>query len=81
MTTQLAAQIRENETFRVTVEKRFTELSSNEIIEAAAANIEREVDLANPDKIVLIEVVGGFTGISVLDPSSIISTTKEKFED
>jgi tRNA acetyltransferase TAN1 len=78
--TQFAEEIKENETFRVTVEKRFTHMSSRDIIEAAAANIERKVNLTNPDKIVLIEVVGGFTGISVLKPSDIMSVVKQKFE-
>jgi tRNA acetyltransferase TAN1 len=78
--TQLSKDIGENESFRVTVEKRFSHLSSKDVIEAAAANIERKVDLTNPDKIVLIEIVGGFTGISVIKPSDIISTVKEKFE-
>jgi tRNA acetyltransferase TAN1 len=78
--TQLSKEIKENETFRVTVEKRFTRISSKDIIEVAAANIERKVDLNNPDKIVLIEVVGGLTGLSVVKPSDIISTVKEKFE-
>lgn len=78
--TQLAEEIKENETFRVTVEKRFTHMSSRDIIEAAAANIERKVDLTKPDKIVLIEIVGGLTGISVLKPSEIMSIVKEKFE-
>ncbi len=78
--TQLASDISEDETFRVTVEKRFTNLAAKDIIEAAAANIERKVDLTNPDKIVLIEVVGGFTGMSILKPSDIISTMKEKLE-
>jgi len=78
--TQLAEEIEASETFRVTVEKRFTHIPSKDIIEAAAANIERKVDLINPDKIVLIEVVGGITGISVLKPSDVISVVKEKFE-
>jgi len=78
--TQLSREIRENESFRVTVEKRFSHLSRRNIIEVAAANIERKVDLTNPDKIVLIEVVGGFTGISVIKPFDIISIVKEKFE-
>jgi len=76
--TKLAPKIQEDETFRVTVEKRFTETPTNEIVEAAAANIERKVDLTNPDKIVLVEVVGGFTGISVVNPTDILSVTKEK---
>jgi len=74
----LGSKIREEETFRVTVEKRFTEVSTPDIIEAVAANIERRVDLNKPDKILLIEVVGGLTGMSVIKPDDILSVTKEK---
>lgn len=76
--TELSAKIGKNETFRVTVEKRFTETSTRDIIEAAAANIERNVDLNKPDKILLIEVIGGLTGISVINPDDILSTVREK---
>jgi tRNA acetyltransferase TAN1 len=76
--TELSSKIGENETFRVTVEKRFTEMSSRDIIEAVAANIERKVDLSKPDKILLIEVVGGLTGMSVIKPEEILSVMKEK---
>ena len=76
--TELTSKIGEDETFRVTVEKRFTSTSTEDIIEAAAAGIQRKVDLANPDKIVLIEVVGGFTGVSIVKPKDIFSTTKER---
>jgi tRNA acetyltransferase TAN1 len=77
--TELASKIKENESFRVTVEKRFTDMSTKDIIEAAAANVERKVDLSNPDKIILVEVVGGLTGISVIKPKQILAVTKEKF--
>jgi tRNA acetyltransferase TAN1 len=77
--TELASKIGEGETFRVTVEKRFTALSSQEIVEAAAENVERKVDLEKPDKIVLVEVVGRLTGISVIEPREILSVMKEKF--
>jgi tRNA acetyltransferase TAN1 len=76
--TELGSKIKEGETFRVTVEKRFTNTSTNDIIAAAAANIERRVDLNRPDKIVLIEVVGGLTGVSVVKPQEILSIMKEK---
>lgn len=76
--TELASKIKENETFRVTVEKRFTKLSSKDMVEAAAANIERRVNMTSPDKIVLIEVIGGFTGISVIESTSILSVVKER---
>ena len=76
--TELSSKIRENESFRVTVEKRFTTTLTSDIIEAAAAIIERPVDLIHPDKIVLIEVVGGSTGVSIIKPEAILSVAKEK---
>jgi tRNA acetyltransferase TAN1 len=76
--TQLSSKIGEKETFRITVEKRFTETPTKDIIEAAAANIERQVNLNNPDKILLIEVIGGLTGVSVIKPDEILAVIKEK---
>jgi tRNA acetyltransferase TAN1 len=75
---ELGPKVAEGETFRVTVEKRFTETHSRDIIEAAAAAIKRKVNLTKPDKIVLVEVVGGLTGLSVAKPDEILSVLKEK---
>jgi tRNA acetyltransferase TAN1 len=75
---ELSVRIAENETFRVMVEKRFTALHTHEIVEAAAANIKRKVNLVKPDRIILIEVVGGSTGVSAIKPEDIISVMKEK---
>jgi tRNA acetyltransferase TAN1 len=75
---ELSSKIGGDETFRVTVEKRFTETPTQDIIEAAAANIEREVNLNNPDKILLIEVIGRLTGVSVIKPEEILVVMKEK---
>lgn len=75
---ELSSKIKENEKFRVTVEKRHTDLSRAEIIEAAAAEIEREVDLKKPDKIVLVEVLGPLTGISIVEPRDVLAVVKEK---
>jgi len=75
---ELGSKIAINETFRVTVEKRFTNISTQDIIQVAAANIEREVNLNNPSKILLIEVIGGLTGISVIKPNDILAVIKEK---
>jgi tRNA acetyltransferase TAN1 len=77
-TTELAAKIGENETFRVTVEKRFTSVHSRDFVEAAAAGVQRKADLENPDKILLIEVIGGLTGVSVIKPNDILTVVKEK---
>jgi len=76
--TTLSSKIAKGETFRVTVEKRYTETPTRDIIEAAAANIERGVDLNKPDKILLIEVIGGLTGVSVIKPDEILAVVKEK---
>jgi tRNA acetyltransferase TAN1 len=76
--TELAAKIGENETFRVTVEKRFTSVHSRDFIEAAAADIQRKADMENPDKILLIEVIGGLTGMSLIKPGDVLAVVKEK---
>jgi tRNA acetyltransferase TAN1 len=78
--TQLAPQIKRDETFRVTVEKRFTNTSTENIIRAAARNIENKVSLTSPDKTLLIEVVGKLTGLSIVRPADIMSTAKERTE-
>lgn len=75
---ELATKIKENETFRITVEKRFTTTSTKDLIEAAATNIEREVDLNKPDKIILVEVVGGLSGVSVIKPTDILLAARER---
>jgi tRNA acetyltransferase TAN1 len=80
---ELATRFKKNETYRVTVEKRFTNLHSRELIEAAVIGIdttsnERKVNLENPDKILLIEVLGGLTGISLIKPNHILAVLKEK---
>jgi tRNA acetyltransferase TAN1 len=73
----LASKISENETFRITVEKRFSTTSTKAIIEATAANVKQKVNLSNPNKIILIEVVGGLTGVSVINSKDILSIMKE----
>ena len=75
---ELAVGIGEDESFRITVEKRFTTLHARDIVEAVATRIERRVDLDNPDKVFLVEVVGKLTGISLIKPDLVLSVQKEK---
>ena len=75
---KLSSKIPEDASFRITIEKRHTSLSSSEIIENAAKKINRKVNLKNPDWIVLIEIIGAFTGISVIKPDQILSVAKFK---
>lgn len=65
---KLLPKIGEEETFRVTVRRRHTELENMQIVEAVAHVIPRKVNLDNPDRIVWIEVVGEMSGVSVLNP-------------
>lgn len=73
---ELARSIRKKETFRITVERRHTDLPTHEIIKKSAARIDRRVDLNDPNWVVLIEILGKLTGVSVLRPDDVLSTTK-----
>lgn len=66
------------DTFRITVEKRHSELASIDIIKAVAGAIESKVDLENPAWVVLVEILGSHAGVSVLKPSQIFSAVVEK---
>lgn len=77
---KLASRIKDNETFRVTVEKRRSNIPSTDIVEAVASVIDREVSLKEQDWIVLVEIIGKETGISVIKPDSIFSAVKVKRE-
>jgi tRNA acetyltransferase TAN1 len=66
------------ETFRVTVEKRKTKLRSREVITEVAAVIDNPVDLVNPDWVVLIEIMGEHTGISIVRNNALFNIQKER---
>ena len=74
----LAREITAGETFRVSVEKRHTDVAGREIVEAIASGIDRKVNLEKPDRIVLVEVLGKLSGISILRPDDILSTERER---
>ncbi|MCD6096220.1 MAG: THUMP domain-containing protein [Thermoprotei archaeon] len=71
-------KIKSNEKFRITINKRFTNLSRRELIEAIAKYIKQKVDLEHPDKIVQVEILGRVTGISVITPDDVLSIVKLK---
>lgn len=75
---KLGKYIVEGESYRITVEKRHTKLSSRELIESIAPKLDRKVSLKNPDKILLIEVIGKLTGLSIIEPNDILSIEREK---
>lgn len=74
----LANGIGKQEKFRITVEKRHTDLSSKTIIDTVAKRVERKVNLDEPDKIILVEVIGQLAGLALIIPSDILSVEREK---
>lgn len=77
----LSARIGQEDSFRVTVEKRHSVLHSREIIEYVAEAVKRKVDLKEPDWIVLVEIVGKDAGVSVVRKDGIFSSVVEKRGD
>ncbi len=75
---ELSKNILKDEKYRISIEKRNSDMSSQEIITKIANNIKNQVSLEFPDKVVLIEILGNKTGISVLKKSDILSTEKTK---
>ncbi len=75
---ELTGSIPKGESYRISIEKRNSNISSQELITKIATKIKNKVSLENPDKIVLIEVLGTKTGISVLNNSDILSVEKTK---
>ena len=74
----MSDQIEEKESYRILIEKRNSDISSKEIITKIANGIKNKVSLDFPDKIILIEVLGIVTGISILKKSDILSLEKTK---
>ncbi len=74
----ISNQILNGETYRILIEKRNSDISSKEIITKIAHEIKNKVSLDFPDKIILIEILGGMTGISILKEVDILSIEKTK---
>ena len=74
----ISNNIEENESYRILIEKRNSDISSKEIITNIANQIKNKVSLDFPDKIILIEILGIVTGISLIKNSDILSLEKTK---
>ena len=75
---RISNNIEENESYRILIEKRNSDISSKEIITNIANQIKNKVSLDFPDKIILIEILGIVTGISLIKNSDILSLEKTK---
>ena len=75
---KLKDTIQKNDSYRITIEKRNTDISSTEIITEIANIFPNKVSLNQPDWIVLIEILGNNTGISILKDDELFSLDKAK---
>jgi tRNA acetyltransferase TAN1 len=73
-----AEKIAPDQTYRITIEKRNSDVSSDEIITQIANKIPNKVSLKKYDWIVLVEILGAITGVSVLRDEEILSIQREK---
>lgn len=76
--TDLIKLISNGESYRISIEKRNSNISSQELISRIAKKIENKVSLEFPDKIILIEVLGNKTGIAIVKKEDILSVEKTK---
>ena len=74
----LSSSIEPTETFRITIEARDSPYSDKDLISAIADSVDRKVSLDSPDKVVLLQVFGEYSAVSVISPQQIISIQKMK---
>ena len=70
--------IKSEDSYRITIEKRNSKVSSDEIISKIAKNISNKVSLERPDWVILIEIIGDEAGVSVIRNNNILSVEKTK---
>ena len=70
--------ISDSESYRISIEKRNSNISSQELISRIANKVNNKVSLEFPDKIILIEILGSTTGISIVEKTGILSVEKTK---
>jgi tRNA acetyltransferase TAN1 len=75
---ELSSSIGPGESFRITIEARDSPYPDRQLIEALADAVDRKVSLDSPDKIVLLEIFGEYSGVSVISPHDIVSIQKLK---
>jgi len=67
-----------DDTYRITIEKRGSELSTKELIDSIAETVKNKVSLEKYDWNIIVEILGDIVGVSILKEDDIISTLKVK---
>lgn len=74
---RLRSKIQPGESWRMTVERRrYTRYHKIEIITQLAELIDEKVDLENPEKILRVDIIGNYAGMSVLTREEIFSMAR-----
>lgn len=68
----------QDDSFRITIEKRGSELSTKEIIDSIADIVKNKVSLEEYDWNIIVEILGDIVGVSILKKDEIVSTMKLK---
>jgi len=76
--TNLIKLISAEESYKISIEKRNSDISSQELISRIAKKIKNKVSLEFPDKVILIEIMGNKTGIAIIKKTDILSIEKIK---
>ena len=75
---KISKVIGSEDSYRITIEKRDSELSGRKIISEIAKIIPNKVSLENPNWVILIEIIGEKTGMSVIKNNFVFSLQKVK---
>lgn len=67
-----------HQTIKIYIEKRHTNIKKMDIIDKIGPDLNLPVDLTDPQWILLIEIIGKYTGISVLKSNMLFSSMIEK---
>ena len=76
--TELISLINPNETYKISIDRRDSELIRSEIISNIVELLTNSVSLEKPDWEIIIQILGDETGISVVPKNSILSVSKIK---
>lgn len=74
---KLSSKMQASDTFRITVERRATAITSTQLISNIGSVFNNKVNLENPHWTVLVEIIGKIGGISIVRPYDIFSAIRE----
>lgn len=75
---ELSNKIPSDKRVKIFIEKRHSNIKRSEIIDEIGRSLTFKVDLENPDWLILVEIIGKYSGISVIEPRYVFSSQIEK---